>query len=157
MRIVRRNADSVVVYTFPNSSELFITGRGLIEKNGMHDFSIKPDTHEILKVENPEGIITPGAFTYIDGVWAVPDETLLSEDVIVSRVQFLIAIQEAGKTPELETAVSGIGVKRKIRYDNCVTFKLDTPLVNGILAKMPDTTDEDMALIFKRASQIFDR
>lgn len=157
MIIVRRKADSVVVYTFHDNCKLFLTERGLIEADGAHYGFIKPDTHELLKVETPETIITDGAFTYIDGVWAVPDESMLSETVVVSKIQFLLSIHEEGLTDDVNTARDALGTKKQIRYDNGVIFKRRSNLIDNLVDEMPNTSADDMDLIFKRASQISDR
>lgn len=154
MRIVRRNSDSVVMYTFPDSAKLFITGRGLIEKDGMYDFGIKPETHELLKVKEPDTPVTARASTYIDGVWTVLDESQLDADVYVTRAQFFMSIHEERKTAELEAAVSGLNTRKKIRYDEQATFKRTEKLIINLVDAMPTTSVGDMDLIFKRASQI---
>lgn len=154
MRIVRRNSDSVVVYTFPDSAKLFITSRGLIEKDGMYDFGIKAGAYELLKVKAPDTPVTGRASTYINGVWAVLDEGLLEADVYVTRAQFFMSIHEERKTAELKAAVSGLNTRKKIRYDEQATFKRTERLIVDLVDAMPTTSVGDMDLIFKRASQI---
>lgn len=154
MRIVKRKSDNVVLYIVRDGVSVRIDDNGLcIGKSRVADINVLD--HELIDGATfPDDDFVGGAYSY-DGTWTLLDEMKIQVRPAVSRVQFLIAMHQAGKTSALATLRSGATMPQKIRLDNESMFERNSPIVRAVKNGL-SMTDDDMDLVFRRAARVRD-
>ncbi len=152
MQALRRKSDNVILYT----GDMYFMPNGNLRAGNRVVNDIDQNEVEIITVKNHDyERFSSKAYKYDAAGWGLVNEDRQPIPSCVSRVQFLIAIDDAGKTAALETLRDSAPVQARIRFDNEFQFERKSKIVELIRNGL-SITGKEMDLLFKRASMVKD-